>query len=369
MKKTSMRLYASEVIIVVMLITFDLATRSGSACGLPEIPAPTNLRLLSADTAAPRPKDLLGISLPAGFTIFSPDSPWNTPVPADAAIHPDSDAMIARLAASVEGLIYSTVNWTIPLFVIDAAASPTRSVTNPYEALHPSVDPNGDGVAEDIPLPDGIWADPQTDGHLAVLDPVQCKSWELSRAKRLPDGNWQATRVYVWDLDGPGYDPPFSGSRWWMRGARGGGMPLVSGLVRPEDIQSGEIKHALAFAVPEIRKSSSASGATWELCSPVASRTDGQVFGYDTLPYGVRIQLDPSLDLDSLGLSKETKVIAKAMQVYGMFLADGADNFKVYFQNLGPDRAVWAGFGNFDDLWHIPVNRFRVLGCNIATKY
>ena len=58
---------------------------------------------------------------------------------------------------------------------------------------------------------------------------------------------------------------------------------------------------------------------------------------------GVRLQLDPELDLESLGLSREVKVIARALQSYGMFNGDSTHNtFKIYFQNLGPDGGKWA---------------------------
>ncbi len=310
---------------------------------------------------------LVGTSLPAGFTAFAPDSPWNTPIAATARTHPDSEAMIAELAGQAKVLKGDMTQWTVPLFVVDAAAAPRERVRSPREALHPSVDPDGRGVAVDVPLPLGLWPDPKQDGHMLLVDPKQRRAWDLARAEPLPDGSWMATRLAVWDLDGPGYDPPFSGKRWWMRGARGSGMPLIGGLIRPEEIQAGEIRHALSFAAPTTRGSAFEGGPA-EVCAPVASRTDGKHSGKRFLPEGVRIQLDPALDLDSLGLSPQTRVLARAMQVYGMFLCDHGDTFKVYFQNLGPDLGRWKGLGTFDDLARIPVERFRVLDCDLARK-
>ncbi|MBU1003133.1 MAG: hypothetical protein KKE73_11510 [Proteobacteria bacterium] len=310
---------------------------------------------------------LLGTSLPGDFRIFSPESPWNTPIAPKAALHPDSAAMIATLADKAGPLKGDLTQWTVPLFVVDFEASPKGLVRSPKEALHPSVDPDGSGVAENIPLPDGLWPDPQQDGHMLLIDPALRKAWDLARAKRLPDGSWKATRLAVWDLDGLGFDPPFKGKRWWMRGARGSGMPLAGGLIRPEEILAGEIRHALSFAAPTTRKSSTKGGPK-ELCSPVASRTDGKHDGRQYLPEGVRIQLDPALDLEPLGLSPETRIIARAMQVYGMFLCDHGDTFKVYLQNLGPDRGRWKGLGDFKDLARIPVKSFRVLDCDTVRK-
>ncbi|MGY8992140.1 MAG: hypothetical protein ACKVHL_11200, partial [Rhodospirillales bacterium] len=63
------------------------------------------------------------------------------------------------------------------------------------------------------------------------------------------------------------------------------------------------------------------------ICS---SRADGSYFGPDTLPVGVRLQLDPTLDLNSISLSKEVMVIAKAMQKYGMYNGDSThDTFQI----------------------------------------
>lgn len=318
-------------------------------------------------TAAWAGQGLAGTSLPADFAIFAPDSPWNTPIADSAKPHAASQAMIGELAKRAGRLKGDMTQWTVPLFVVDADLSPKRRVRSPKEALHPSVDPDGRGVAKDIPLPDGIWPDPQQDGHMLLIDPGLRRAWDLARAEQLPDGSWMATRLAVWDLDGSGYDPPFSGKRWWMRGARGSGMPLAAGLIRPEEILAGEIRHALSFAAPTTRRST-VEGGPREVCSPVASRTDGKHTGGEYLPEGVRIQLDPGLDLDTLGLAPRTRIIARAMQVYGMFLCDHGETFKVYFQNLGPDRGRWKDIGTFDDLSRIPVERFRVLDCGLVRK-
>ncbi len=40
------------------------------------------------------------------------------------------------------------------------------------------------------------------------------------------------------------------------------------------------------------------------------------------IPLGARLQLDPALNLDSLGLNPWQKTIARALQEYGMYTAD-----------------------------------------------
>ena len=322
--------------------------------------------LLAPGGNAAAESGLLGLSLPGEFRPFAADSPWNQPLPPEPVLDPDSAAMVAQLQKTVGKLKGDLTQWTVPLFVIDADRAPRRRVIA-AEPLHPSVDPDGDGWVENLPLPDGIWPDPRKDGHLLLVDARQRRSWDLSRAQPLPDGSWRVTRLAVWDLDGPGYVPADFGKRWWMFGARGTGMPLLAGLIRPEEVAAGEIRHALACATP-INRRAAFPGGPLELCSPPAARSDGKLDGPQFLPAGARLQLDPTLDLERLGLSPASLTVARAMQVYGLINADVADSFKIYFQNLGPDGGRWRELGDFRDLAKIPLDRFRVLSCQTASK-
>jgi hypothetical protein len=56
-----------------------------------------------------------------------------------------------------------------------------------------------------------------------------------------------------------------------------------------------------------------------------ATSSDGQSSGADTIPEGARLQLDPSLDLSTLGLQPWQRTIARALQQYGMFVGDTGD--------------------------------------------
>jgi hypothetical protein len=89
--------------------------------------------------------------------------------------------------------------------------------------------------------------------------------------------------------------------------------------------------------------------------------------GVEYIPLGARLQLDPRLNLDLLDLSPEVKIIATAMQKFGMYNVDGSAVFKIYFQNLGPDRGKWKLY-DFRDLEKIPIEKFRVLKCDIVNR-
>jgi len=312
-------------------------------------------------------KCYLGMSLPGDFRPFSNNSPWNTPIPPNPKIDPMSEKIIKNLYNHCKKLKVNFVKWTIPLFVINSKNCPKVNVLTIRSCLYHTVDHDGNRIAEGIPMPKEAWPQPEEDGHMILIDPFIKRSWEFSKAKKLPNGEWTASVIDTWDLSGPGYRKPFSGKCWWMSGARGSGTPLIAGLIRPEEIEAGRINHALGVSTPINRKTSYPGGEK-ELCIP-ASRTDGWGIGTQYIPEGARLQLNPALNLDKLGLSKEAKVIARALQKYGAIVADNATDFKLYFQNLGPDRGKWKNLlPGLEDISKIPILEFRVLKCEIIRK-
>lgn len=312
-----------------------------------------------------RPPELVQNRFPAWFRAFAADSPWNTPIADHPAIDAFSDLMMARLKNKVHRIEASTRKWTVPIFFINSQRSPKRNVPSIPGLLFEAIDPENTGIAGNVPMPEGIWSDPEADGHMVLVDPVMRLSWEFTRARMGPDGQWTASIIDRWDLDGPGYRKAFTGRNWWRSGATAAGMPLIAGVIRPEAIDAGEIRHALLCATP-INRKSAFDGGPRQVCAPPASRTDGQGIGLDFIPEGARIQLDPALDLDTLNLSAGSRVIARAMQRYGMFVGVSAPTFKIFCQNLGPERTVWDSYQNFKDLERIPLGRFHVLVCDYA---
>lgn len=319
----------------------------------------------------------IGMSLPADFQVFSSDSPWNTPIGNSPAIHPDSDLKINTL---VQGYINlgkpARINinytmWTASLHVIDYSRSPLVSITTTSSSLdlYGSVDPDYDGTAHNIPMPVGVWPDPENDGHMILVDPYLKITWEFSKAYIDGNGNWRASIIDKWDLTSQGYREPFTGKRWWRGGARGSGVPYIAGLIRLEEIKGGVINHALAVAASFNGISSTIDPSITELISPVASRSDARhsytgerLEGPQYILEGARLQLDPALDLDSLGLTSEGRIIAKALQDYGAYLVDISDNFVIYLQNLGSDGGEWNDYiDSIKSIYNIPLDKFRVL--------
>lgn len=313
-----------------------------------------------------------GMSLPANFSIFNSESPWNKPIVSNPEIDPNSSRMIGKLQETLgteASLKFNYNNWTVPVHVVDARYSIKRNVysSDPNHLLSEAIDPDNNGIAENIPMPSELWQDPSTDGHLIIVDPYQKRSWEFGVAKLRADGHWDALKADTWDLTGVGYRQAF-GNRWWTNGARAAGVPMIAGLIRPEEIAAGVINHALAMSSPTNRLNSFGPNGwgRWEVCSPVASNTDGHGIGQEYIPEGARVQLNPNLDLNTLGLSAEAKIVAKALQVYGAYIVDNAPETILYMQNLGPDGGAWNTYPGLMDIQRLLVKHLRVLKCDLT---
>lgn len=308
----------------------------------------------------------LGMSLPATFQAFSQTSPWNIPIPQNPTIDPHSPEMIANLKSVTGKLTGNYIKWTAPIHVIDSKKAPRVKIKTTKQ-LNTEIDPNQDMTVENIPMPSGVWADPSSDGHMVLVDPAVRTAWEFSRFQKNTNGTYQASGVVIWNLDGPGWRQAFMGDRWWTYGAIASGLPIIGGIIRPEEIKAGVIKHALLCGMPTILQTS-IPGTKYELCSPPAARTDGTGTDYKSIPMGALLQLDPNLNLDALGLSPATKIIARAMQEYGMYVGISSSTFNIYFQNLGSTGGAWKTYNFFPDLSKIPVDKFRVISCNRAIR-
>jgi hypothetical protein len=95
------------------------------------------------------------------------------------------------------------------------------------------------------------------------------------------------------------------------------GLPILPGLVRYEEVAAGEIDHALRFTAPVTRKA-----------YIYPARHDASSSTSTSLPpMGLRVRLKASANLT--GLSPAAKVIAVALQRYGMILADNGSPWYV----------------------------------------
>jgi serine/threonine-protein kinase len=127
----------------------------------------------------------------------------------------------------------------------------------------------------------------------------------------------------IWDLT---KDYWAAGTNPYSRGdqctsADAAGFPMATLLLTAADLSSGTIKHALRFTLPNslIRDSVYVHPATHGTSSP-----NGASGGASTMPYGSRLRLKPGA-YSSIGA--QGQILVKALQTYGMFMADGGNLF------------------------------------------
>jgi hypothetical protein len=272
---------------------------------------------------------------------FSELSPFNTPIPADAPLHPDSEAMVRSLLVgrgSSAGRIHVNIqSWSIPVFEPPVGAE-MKEIVCDRQAYSGS-------ASVRCPVWPALKPDPMADAHMVIVGRKAGREWDFFGA-RWQDGQLRTKAASEVDLAGDGLVP--------AGGCRLVGFALLSGLIRPEEIEGGVIDHALVFADEYV------GPAVWP-----ATRGGGQRQPEGTLavPAGGCVQLDPAVDVDALDLPPAGKMIARALQKYGMYNSDFAGGLVVYAENpLGRASDPWAKLG-FDNAaaTGIPVARMRVV--------
>ena len=285
---------------------------------------------------------------------FADESIWNTPISDSPTIDPDSGQMIARFAEVHDaqgGIDIAIRHDAVPVYIADDSTPRVTVTLTDVFAIAPEI--------EDVPLPDEALADCGFDTLLGAYDPrtsIFCEFW---RAKKLDDGSWQAAAGNT--IDAPSSSGIYPGNGVdSTEGIRASGFSLLAGMIWPHELEAGVIDHAIAFVYFPTRSGGPVAPA-------VAS--DGPVDDPAALPIGARLQLDPDLDLDGLGLDPWERTIAQALQVYGMYCADtgggiGLSMLHAYsfegnpYDGLLPDEAITEG-GVFLD--KLPPESFRVL--------
>jgi hypothetical protein len=255
---------------------------------------------------------------------FSGHTFWNSSI-TDASVDPDSAAVTGQLVRQVEQGLKSdtakpTINTTIsaPPIVVVGANQPTVSV---HLDRPQSYAPELAKAFATVPLPPGARPSAGTDSELVVWQPATDTLWEFWLMHRAHDGwhaKWGGRLRHV--SSGPGLFTE-SHEAW---GVSATGLPLVGGVITPGELRRGSIDHALGLGIPSVRAS---------VFALPAARTDGDAKCGKAVPEGARFRLDPSLDVDSLGLPRPVAAMARAAQRYGIVVRDRAGAVAFYAQN------------------------------------
>lgn len=267
----------------------------------------------------------------APFRFFSPSSFWNEPVAADAKLDPKSSELVQAFSTEIANdtlakdppWINTTVE-SVPIYTVPAD-QPTVQVR--LEA--PSRSPTLQKAWAAVPLPPTAQPAAGTDKVLVVWQPSTDRLWDFWRLVHTSEGwsaSWGGAMQHVSSNPGVYGPKAWPGAKpWW--GDSASSLEPVGGLISLEDLEHGQIDHAVAIAIPNVRAGVYASPA---------QRTDGTSTDPLALPEGAHLRLAPTLDLAALHLPRVTLMIAEAAQRYGLFVRDYAPDVTFYAQDPIP---------------------------------
>lgn len=261
-----------------------------------------------------RPSAALG-----GCNLFPEDNIWNVPIdtlPRDQR----SDTWVGTIGPSKHlhpdfGSGFWPPESDSPIgipFVTVAGAQSKVPVSFRYAD---ESDPGPYPIPADAPIEGG--ASGTGDRHVLVLDTSACRLYELYKAYPQNGGtSWRADSGAVFDLNSNALRP----DGWTSADAAG--LPILPGLVRYDEVEAGEISHAIRFTVPQTQKA-----YVWPARHYASSLTSTNY-----PPMGLRFRLRQ--DYDVSGFHPQVQVILRALKKYGMILAD---NGSAWYISGAPD--------------------------------
>ncbi|KIG14987.1 hypothetical protein DB30_06176 [Enhygromyxa salina] len=203
-------------------------------------------------------------------------------------------------------------------FSIEVLEADANTPRMSFEATDAFYTPDCDWV--DVPVPavgaiegeSGYECTNDGDCHLIVAARDENLLYEMWRAN-IVDGTFYGGCLAVWDMTKVYGD---DGRGQGCTSADAAGFPIAPLLFTADEVASGSIDHAIRFILPnanirDLIYSPPATHSTYATSGPV-----------EAPPYGVHLRLRADYPLENLP-NEAARVVARALQKYGMFLADG----------------------------------------------
>jgi hypothetical protein len=154
------------------------------------------------------------------------------------------------------------------------------------------------------------------DRHAILVDKSTCRLYELYDLRHTTHG-WTAGSGAVWNLRSNRLRP----AGWTSADAAG--LPIFPGLARWDEVSRGRIDHALRFTAPLTRRA-----YVYPARHYASSSNDPAL-----PPMGLRVRLKASVDVAAF--PRQARVVLRALQRYGMILAD---NGSPWYVSGAPNR-------------------------------
>jgi hypothetical protein len=281
----------------------------------------------TAPAAAPGDRQL------GSCPIFPSDNPWNQDI-SGAPVDPESDRYIAAMNGARARLhpdFGRRAVYGIPWIAV-AGTQPRLPITFRW---HNESDPGPYPFPPDAPIEGGRWS--RGDRHVIAIDRERCRLYEAFNC-HFRQGAWSCDSGAVFDLRSNKRRP-----HGWTS-ADAAGLPIFPGLVRYDEVRSGEIRHALRFTVQRTQRA-----FVYPATHHASHHRDS-----DLPPMGLRVRLKASYDLSSY--TGAPKVILAALKRYGMFLADNGSDWYI----SGESNPAWDD-EELRPLKGVPASAFEVV--------
>lgn len=187
------------------------------------------------------------------------------------------------------------------------------------------------------------------DCHLLVVHQPTRKLYEMWRAN-ITGGQFFGGCLAIWDMNRV-YGPNGRGQD--CTSADAAGFPIAPLLFTADEVASGQINHAIRFILPNSRM------RRLVYVHPATHSTNATSGPATAPPYGARLRLRADYPVSALP-TEGARVVARAMQKYGILLSDGG-TIALTAQSDRFTTAKWEGLLGTRDLQALQVRDFEMV--------
>lgn len=284
---------------------------------------------------------------------YSDSAAYNSLLPANPKVAPNSNAVVANLMGTDgAGAGSGEVGDLFPIEQSFGDYNHPYFFSSPNDPEYSIVCDRAGGVW--IGCPQGVYgqkvrvpayAKPASgsDAHMVIIDQASGYIWDFLEAKPPSGGVIHAGTVGKAKIDSTGHYPQDTTC------ANAVCTGLLAGVIRQQEIAAGNINHALFAVVDCSALSSGPEGRTF----PANPGNDDPGCANSLIPQGGWFQLNLSeAQINALpNISDWQKTILKALSKYGMFVGDEGSNRSFEFQAEGANtyigqRNPWIDWAN-----------------------
>jgi hypothetical protein len=294
---------------------------------------------------------------------FNDTSPFNRRLPARPELSPVSGAVRRHMQAYHWVIQGSDSDSTHSFSLVPSAGSRPVYFGSPSDpmmtiscqAWYGAASCQGDnGVVTNnagIHVPAGAAPATNSDGHMTVVETDTGDEYDL----------WHATVSGSWIISATGAEENVNTSDGIGDGGDAASLALTGGLLRPSELMSGHINHALVITVPCTNAYGASVGFTWpatggwgDVCGQYQAESTN-----DAPPIGALFKLNMSdRQIRRSGAPRWQRTIMFALAHYGAYAEDTNGPEHGSLAILTQDPISWTSIGRRNQ-WATAVSKFR----------